>query len=65
MELKMRDEKLVMTVQEAADTMGLGINKMYELVHTKGFPVVTVGRKKLIIRSKFEEWLENNIGQII
>ena len=65
MELKMRDEKLVMTVQEAADMMGLGINKMYELVNTKGFPVVTVGRKKLIIRSKFEEWLENNIGQVI
>ena len=65
MELKMRDEKLVITVQEAADMMGLGINKMYELVNTKGFPVVTVGRKKLIIRSKFEEWLENNIGQVI
>jgi excisionase family DNA binding protein len=65
MEVKLRDEKLVMTVQEAANTMGLGINKMYELIHTDGFPVISVGRKKLIVKSKFEEWLENNIGQRI
>ena len=57
------EEKLTLTVEEAAKQTGLGINKMYELVNAKGFPAITVGRKKLIIRSKFIEWLEENIGK--
>ena len=57
------DEKLTLTVEEAAKKTGLGINKMYELVNAKGFPAITVGRRKLIVKSKFTEWLEDNIGK--
>ena len=57
------DEKLTLTVEEAAKKTGLGINKMYELVNAKGFPAITVGRRKLIVKSKFIEWLEDNIGK--
>ena len=57
------EERLTLTVEEAAKQTGLGINKMYELVNAKGFPAITVGRKKLIIKSKFIEWLEDNIGK--
>ena len=57
------DEKLTLTVDEAAKKTGLGINKMYELVNAKGFPAITVGRRKLIVKSKFIEWLEDNIGK--
>ena len=56
-------EKLTLTVEEAAKQTGLGINKMYELVNAKGFPAITVGRRKLIVKSKFIEWLEDNIGR--
>lgn len=56
------DEKLTISVKEAAEMMGIGLNNMYELVHSNGFPVVTIGRKKFIIKSKFVEWLEMSIG---
>lgn len=57
------DEKLTLSVKEAAGMMGIGLNNMYDLIHSTGFPVVTVGRKKLIIKSKFIEWLEKSIGE--
>lgn len=57
------DGKLTLTVEEAAKQTGLGINKMYELVNAKGFPAISVGRRKLIVKSKFIEWLEDNIGK--
>lgn len=59
----LHDERLTLTPAEAAKIMGVGINTMYELTHSKGFPVINVGRKKLIVRSKFEEWLEKQIGE--
>lgn len=57
------EEKLTLNVEEAARLTGLGINKMYELINAKGFPTITVGRRKLIVKSKFIEWLEMNIGK--
>jgi len=61
--LKMHDEKLTLTVDEAAELTGIGKNLMYEWANSKGFPMLRVGRRILIIKSKFVEWLENNIGQ--
>lgn len=56
------DEKLTLTPREVAEMVGIGINKAYELAHAKGAPVITIGRRRLFVRSKFIEWLENNIG---
>lgn len=58
----MVNDKLTLTVQEAAKATGLGINKMYELTHIKGFPVISIGKRRLIVKAKFTEWLETNIG---
>lgn len=60
--IKMRDEKLTLTVEEAAELTGIGKSLMYEWANSKGFPMIRVGRRILIIKSKFTEWLENNIG---
>ena len=42
--------------------MFAGMNKAYEIVHAKDFPMIKFGTKILIIKDKIEEWLENNIG---
>lgn len=57
-----RDEKLTLTPKEVAEMINVGLNKAYELSHVKGAPVIVIGRKRLFVRSKFVEWLENNIG---
>ncbi len=61
----MRDDtlELTLTVEDAAKVLGLGRTTMYELARTKGFPVVTVGRRKLISRQGLERWIQENEGR--
>lgn len=56
------DNKKLMIVKEFAKEYGLGTNKAYEMVRAKGFPVITLGKKKLIVRDRIDEFLYRNIG---
>ena len=58
----MENKKLI-TVKEFIEEYGLGTNKAYEIVNSKGFPVIRLGKKILIIRDRIDEWLNDNIGE--
>jgi excisionase family DNA binding protein len=57
----MKDKKLI-TIKEFASEYSLGINKAYEMAHSKDFPIIKLGRKILIVSNRVEEWINNNIG---
>ena len=57
----MENKKLI-SVKEFASEYGLGANKAYEMVNSKGFPAIKLGRKILVVRDKIDEFLYNNIG---
>ncbi|MCL2605243.1 MAG: helix-turn-helix domain-containing protein [Defluviitaleaceae bacterium] len=53
------DKPMVMSIREAATMMRVGVNTMYEFAAREDFKaLIQVGRKKLIHRRKFEEWIE-------
>lgn len=55
-------EKACITIEEAAAYSNIGINKIDELAKTPKCPfVLYVGRKKLIKRKEFEQYISNNI----
>lgn len=56
------EKRKTMTVKEFCEEYGIGENKAYEIVNSKGFPMFKCGRKIIIIRSKVDEWLEDQIG---
>ena len=56
------DEKKTMSVREFAEEYGVGINNAYQLVNAYDFPKIKFGRKILIIKSKVDSWLEEQIG---
>lgn len=58
----MENKKLI-TVKEFATEYNIGTNKAYEMVNSKGFPIVRLGRKILVIRDKIDEFLYNNVGE--
>ena len=58
----MENKKLI-TVKEFINEYGVGANKAYEIVNSKGFPSIRLGKKILIIRNKIDEWLNDNIGE--
>ena len=57
----MKNKKLI-TVKEFAKEYGIGTNNAYEMVNSKGFPVVKLGRKILVIRDRVDEFLYKSIG---
>lgn len=52
------NEKLALSVTEAAELIGVSRPFFYELMRRDDFDaVVQLGRRKVISRSKLEEWL--------
>lgn len=58
----MENKKLI-TVKEFAIEYGIGTNKAYEMVNSKGFPIIRLGKKILIVRDRVDEFLYSNIGK--
>ena len=53
-------EKMVYSVREAAQVLGVSINKMYELVKCNGFPAVHLSERKTVIpKEGLALWLAN------
>lgn len=53
------------SVKEFAEIYNIGINKAYEIVNCRDFPMIRNGRKVIIITSKIDEWLFSKIGTSI
>ena len=57
-------ERPTLTVQEAASLIGVSAPTMYDITERSDFTaLIRVGRKKLILRTRFLEWLEAQAGQ--
>lgn len=51
------ENSLCYDMKELYQIMPVGWNKLYELVNSRGFPKITVGRRILIPKRAFEDWL--------
>jgi excisionase family DNA binding protein len=51
-------DKLLLTVQEAADQLGLGRSKTYELIRAEVIPSVRIGRARRIPRDALVTYVE-------
>ena len=53
---------LFLNAKTLAEVLGIAQSSAYELMHEKGFPVLKVGNRLLVEKSKFKEWIERNTG---
>lgn len=58
MHIPTRQEKLVLSVPEAAQLLGISSSKMYEVVRIDGFPCIRVGKRVLVNAKRLEAWLD-------
>ena len=58
MEVAVRYEKLTYSVAEAAEVLGVSTANMYQIVKRQGFPVVVIGKRRLIPIKALERWVE-------
>ena len=57
------EEKLTLSVEEAAKVLGIGRNLCYDKVKTGEIPVIKIGRRLLVPRRALEKLLEQ--GQAV
>lgn len=51
-------KKLTYSISEAAEALGIGKQRMYELTFVEGFPVLRLGKIKRIPVDQLHEWVE-------
>lgn len=48
---------LTLTVKDMADLLRISMPKAYELTRKPGFPIIRIGRKKLINKDMLMDWM--------
>lgn len=58
-------EQLPLTLNARQLAIALGISRAhaYNLLHSKGFPTVTIGRRLVVTKGKLLEWLEKQAAE--
>ena len=51
-------DKLTLSVAEAAEIVGISTRNMYNLVKTKGFPTIQIGKRVRVSAPGLVCWLE-------
>jgi len=54
------NRKMTLTVKELAEELNISRNTAYQLADQKDFPSFRIGRRLLINRVMFQEWLNQN-----
>ena len=53
-----KHEKVMLCVKDVREIMGIGRDRSYELMQSKQFPTVKVGKKVLVHKDVFDKWLK-------
>jgi excisionase family DNA binding protein len=61
--LMSENDKISITVNEAAKMLGVGRNTMLEFVKMDGFPAIRLKRKILIDKEALPKWFANSYGK--
>ncbi len=54
----MSSEKILITAKEAQSLLGVGRNKMIELLNSKNFPAMKIGSKWYVNKEKLKLWAD-------
>ena len=61
--IKACENKIVLTPKEVAAILDMGVNQVYGLFVSKGFPSIDFNGKKVIEKEAFLEWLKDLRGK--
>jgi excisionase family DNA binding protein len=52
---------LALSADEVAQVLGISRAGAYTLMHSKGFPVLQVGKRLIVPKDKLLSWIENQV----
>ena len=53
---------LFLNADTISKLLGISSTTVYELMHTKDFPVLRVGNRMVVHKEKLKEWVDKNSG---
>ena len=53
---------VTISADEVAMVLGISRANAYSLMHTKGFPTIFLGRRMIVPKDKFIEWIEQQVA---
>ena len=54
---------LMLTIQDVAGVLGIGLAHAYEVVHRKDFPTITLGSRIILHRDKLMAWIDEQAAR--
>ena len=54
---------IMLQASHVKQVLGLSTGKAYQVMHSEGFPTQHFGKRMMVLKSDFMEWLEQNKGQ--
>ena len=54
---------LTLNADQVASVLGLSRAKTYELMHSKGFPTLVIGKRLVVPKDKLLRWIDQQTAQ--
>ena len=65
-EFKSNDElPLTMNARDIAGYLNISLSCAYQVMNSRDFPVLKIGRRRIVTREHFLEWIQNASGEIL
>lgn len=56
---------IMLNADTIAQTLGISRAGAYELMHRKGFPTLRIGKRMMVSKEHFIQWIEQHSGEAI
>ena len=56
---------IMLNVNTVAQTLGISRAGAYELMHSEGFPTLRIGKRMMVSKEHFIQWIESNSGEAV
>ena len=56
---------LIMNVKDVAGYLNISVACAYNVMNSSGFPAIKIGKRILIQRERFIEWIDKSVGRIL
>ena len=65
-EFKSNDElPLTMNARDIAGYLNISLSCAYQVMNSRDFPVLKIGKRRIITKEHFLEWIQNANGEIL
>lgn len=58
---ELKDLPITLTANDLSSVLGLSVAGAYNLMNEEGFPLLKIGKRKMVLRDNFLRWLEQNM----